>query len=72
MAKGDADRAAIIVRFAWASVVVCVVAWPVTAVTIWRTQPQGVMALSWIAILYTAVQTLLTAYVKQDVDDSSD
>lgn len=56
----------VIVRFSWTLVAVCVVAWPVTALTVWRDQPQGVMALSWVAIILTGVQTLLTAYVKRD------
>lgn len=58
-----------IVRFAWGVVIVSVIAWPSTSLTVWADQPQGVMALSWIAILLTAVQTLLTAYVKRDVDN---
>lgn len=68
-ASNGASKSDVIVRFSWGVLAVCIVGWPTTALTVWSNQPQGVMALSWIAIILTAVQTLLTAYVKREVDD---
>lgn len=53
----------------WALVVVCVVAWPLTSLTVFRDEPQGVLALSWIAIIYSAVTFAMTLKIKDDVDN---
>lgn len=53
----------------WALVGVCVVAWPLTSLTVFRDEPQGVLALSWIAIIYSAVTFAVTMKIKDDVDN---
>jgi hypothetical protein len=45
-----------------------VVLWPISAITFWSNQPQGVMALSWMAIILTGAVLLLGAITKQDID----
>lgn len=44
------------------------IVWPVTSLTVWKDQPQGVMALSWIAIELTGVVLLVQAITKRDID----
>jgi hypothetical protein len=46
-----------------------VVSWPITSWTIWKDQPQGVMALSWIAIILTGAVLLLEGVNKTHIDD---
>lgn len=47
----------------WSLLVVCVVGWPATALTVFRAEPQGILGLSWAALILTAVDILLTAEV---------
>lgn len=54
------------VRTAWISLAVCLVCWPVTSLTIFKDEPQGILGLSWVALIYTAANTLLTAYVNSN------
>lgn len=58
-------------RVSLALVPACVVAWPATSLTVFRGEPQGVLALSWVAIVYAAVNTFVTLDVRvaQDEDD---
>jgi hypothetical protein len=44
------------------------VLWPLSAFTFWSNQPQGVMALSWMAIILTGAVLLLQAVTKRDID----
>jgi hypothetical protein len=30
----------------------CVIAWPITSLTVFAAEPQGVLALSWLALIY--------------------
>jgi hypothetical protein len=48
----------------WACFLIPLIAWPVTKATIWAEEPPGVMALSWLAIIATGLNILLTAEVK--------
>ncbi len=50
---------------AWALVVVCLVGWPVSALTIAKEEPQFILALSWIAILVTALDVVSTQDVRK-------
>lgn len=45
-----------------------VVAWPLTSLTIFSKEPQGVLALSWIAIILEAVIIVITTDVRKEQD----
>lgn len=66
------DRTRVIVLTSWATLVLSVVGWPLTSVTIFRGEPQGVLALSWLALILGAANTLLTAYVRSDTHDEQE
>lgn len=57
-------------RFAWALVVLSVVGWPLSALTVARKEPQFVLGLSWLAITLTAVDILSTTDVRTNQEDS--
>lgn len=54
------------VRFAWTILSLCVVGWPTTALTIFKNEPQGILGLSWIALILTAVDILITTDVRRE------
>lgn len=58
------------VKFAWGIVIASIVAWPVTAFTVFSKEPQAVMALSWIAIILSAVILLVTTDVRKEQDEN--
>lgn len=49
---------------AWALVAVCLVGWPLSALTVARGEPPFILALSWIAILVTALDVVSTQDVR--------
>lgn len=51
-------------RMAWALVATSVVGWPLSALTVARSEPQFVLGLSWMAITLTAVDILSTNDVR--------
>lgn len=51
---------------AWILLIGSIVAWPITAMTIFKQEPQGILGLSWAAIILTAVDILSTQQVKDD------
>jgi hypothetical protein len=53
-------------RLAWGLIILTVVGWPATSLTVFAQEPQGILGLSWFAIFLTAVDILLTAEVKDD------
>jgi hypothetical protein len=56
-------------RFAKALLVVCVIGWPATALTIFSQEPQGILGLSWTALILTALDILATTDTREQVDD---
>lgn len=48
-----------------------IVAWPISALTIFRSEPQGILGLSWLAISITALDIVLTSDVRAEQDDNS-
>jgi hypothetical protein len=60
------------VRLAIGTLIFAVVGWPVSSLTFLAKEPQGVLALSWLAIIYTAVDILATTDVRQNQDDADD
>lgn len=54
------------VKAACVMLVISVVAWPVTSLTIFRGEPQGVLGLSWIAIILNMLQIVVTTDVRNN------
>lgn len=52
------------VRFAASLLVVCAVAWPVTALTVFASEPQGILGLSWFALILQALNIVATTDVR--------
>lgn len=59
-------------KFALFLLVGSIIAWPVTALTIFKDEPQGILGLSWFAIALTAVDVLATTDVRDSTDDSEE
>lgn len=57
-------------RVAWAVLAGVVIAWPLTALTIARDEPQVVLGLSFLALAFTAWNIVQTADVRKQQDDS--
>ena len=57
---------------AWAMLVACTIAWPLTSLTVFREEPQAVLALSWIAIILQAVLLIATTDVRREQDEEED
>lgn len=60
------------VRGAWVVLVVCLVAWPLTSATIFKEEPQAVLALSWVALILQAVLLIATTDVRREQDEEAD
>lgn len=58
-------------RFAWFLIGFALVGWPISALTVARSEPQVVLALSWIAILLTGVTALFEAQVLVKQEEES-
>lgn len=54
------------VRGAWTLLAISIVAWPLSQFTWAKDEPRFVLALSWLAIVLTATDVLVTAHVKRD------
>ena len=48
------------VKAATALLCISLVAWPLTSLTVFRGEPQGVLALSWAAIILTCLDIIVT------------
>lgn len=42
--------------------------WPLTSLTVFRAEPQGILGLSWLALILTCVDIILTADVREEQD----
>jgi hypothetical protein len=62
------------VRAAWALLVVCLVAWPATALTVAKDEPQFILGLSWTALILTSLDIVTSSDVraKQEGEDSGE
>lgn len=49
--------------------VVSIIAWPITALTVFRHEPQGILGLSWGAIILTALQLVVATDVRREQDE---
>jgi hypothetical protein len=56
-------------RFAWVTLILSVVGWPLSAFTFAAQEPQAILALSWLAVAYTAWDIISTSDVHAEVLD---
>lgn len=56
------------VRVALWLLVVCIFGWPLTALTLFRDEPQGILGLSWLALILTCLDILATTDVRDKQD----
>jgi hypothetical protein len=54
------------IRVSWLMLVFCVINWPLSAFTYAKDEPVTVLSLSWIALIFTCVNTIWTAEVRRD------
>lgn len=58
--------------FAWVLLVGSLIGWPVTALTAFKDEPQGVLGLSWLAITLTALDLVSTTDVRKQAEDDGE
>lgn len=51
--------------------ILSILAWPVTALTIFHTEPQGILGLSWLSIILTAMVLLVTTDIREQNSNGS-
>ena len=56
-------------KMATVLLIVSVVGWPVTALTVFSKEPQGILGLSWLAVILTAIDILSTQDVRNTEDE---
>lgn len=57
------------VRAAWGMFWICVVLWPITSLTIFASEPQGVLGLSWVALILNALNIVITTDVRREQEN---
>lgn len=60
------------VILAWILLVVSILGWPISALTLAKDEPQFVLGLSWMAIAITSLDVLFTASVREQQDKEED
>lgn len=68
MNKEKATR--VLIGIAWAALVISIIGWPLSALTVAKDEPQFILGLSWIAIILEAVIFLVQAYIKKDQNEA--
>lgn len=48
-------------RIGWAMLTISVIGWPISAFTLAKNEPQFILGLSWLALIYAAVDGLMIA-----------
>jgi hypothetical protein len=56
---------------AWGLLIFCLIGWPISSLLTWSTEPQFVLALSWIAIILTALDGLWIAEEAEKRDEGT-
>lgn len=56
---------------AWVLLIGSTIAWPVTAFTVFKHEPQGVLGLSWGAIILQAAELLTSSQVRENQESDS-
>lgn len=53
-------------RLAWSLLMISLVGWPLSALTVFAKEPQGILGLSWFAIILTCLDIVATTDVRQE------
>lgn len=56
---------------AWVLLAASLVGWPLTAVTVFRSEPQGILGLSWLAIIIECGSLLTSSQVHEKQTDTA-
>jgi len=67
MSQEMANR--VLIWFAWLCLVVSILGWPASALTIAKDEPPFVLGLSWFAIIQGSFIFLVQTYVKKSQDE---
>lgn len=59
-------------RASWIIIVISVIGWPLSAFTVAAQEPPWILALSWGAVIITALDVVSTTDVGADVDDQKE
>jgi uncharacterized membrane protein YfcA len=59
-------------RFAALMLVASLVGWPLSALTLARSEPQFILGLSWLAITFTALDLLFTSDVRVEQENDGE
>lgn len=57
---------------AWVLLAGSIIGWPISALTVFRDEPQGILGLSWLAIILTCAELLTSSQVHEDVGKNGD
>lgn len=57
------------VHASWALLLFCLVAWPATALTIFRDEQQGILGLSWFSVIQSCVILIATTDVRKKEEE---
>lgn len=52
---------------AWALLAGSIIGWPISAVTVFRSEPQGILGLSFLAIIIASAELLTSSQTAEDV-----
>jgi len=55
---------------AWSLLAISVIGWPLSAATVFRHEPQGVLGLSWASIILQAAELLTSSQLHEKQDDT--
>jgi fatty acid desaturase len=58
------------VRIAWVTLIVALVNWPLSQFTWASAEPPNILALSWLAIIFTCWDIIATADVRKEQDEN--
>lgn len=53
---------------AWVILITAIIGWPVSQLTVAKHEPPFILALSWLAIILTALDVLQTTNVRKDTE----
>lgn len=56
--------------FAWVLLIGSLIGWPLSALTVFANEPQGILGLSWLAIILTAIDILSTTDVRKQAEEN--
>jgi len=53
----------------WTAFLAPIPTWPITSITVFKDEPQGVLGLSWAAIMYGGYQILQNLHTHKEIKD---